>query len=59
VTEKVIDGAKQISLKAASAACRAATSLGAADALLIAGIGLLLASQWVRGKIKSEDHLEA
>ena len=58
MTEKVINEAKQISLKAASAACRAALSIGAADALMLAGIALVVASAWVRTQIKPEDHLE-
>lgn len=53
--EKVITEAKQISAKAASAACRAALSLGAADALMIAGLAMFVASAWVRGQVKTED----
>lgn len=56
--EKIVEGAKQVSVKAASAACRAATTLGAADALMLAGFGLFLASAWVRSQVKAEDHLQ-
>lgn len=56
-SEKVANEAKQISLKAASAACRAALSLGAADALMLAGFVLFMASAWVRSRIDPKDHL--
>jgi hypothetical protein len=58
MTEKVADEAKKISLAAASAACRAALSLGAADALMIAGLMLFVASAWIRGRIDPKDHLQ-
>lgn len=58
-TEKVANDVKQISLKAAAAACHAANLLGAADVLMIAGAALLIASQWIRSRIKAEDHLKS
>lgn len=56
--EKAAEEVKQISLKAAAAACRAAHSLGAADALAIAGLALIGFSAWIRGRVEAKDHLK-
>lgn len=51
MVEKAVNGVKNVSREALSAACHAALSVGAADALMAAGFALFLTSIWIRSRI--------
>lgn len=45
-----MEGAKNVSAKAASTACKAAISLGAGDALMLTGFALFGLAVWLRSQ---------